>query len=282
MAFALNLFNINIHNTYYQSQIGNDFSLIPDDATQQWMNHYRMRLDTTGGDQFALYWLVARLEEPLKTLQSKIEDTKLRFFLTLQNPHTPSFSTLDLDSQYIYHFYNRANASSIHQEEYVSPQDKILTPSPYTSCQKVYKPFFGLVEIYLPTLWESIQLQEKKLPVNYTINIRARETIWRYCVIQKKSFIKNEIKVVFDENDDYFEEDKMEMSRGRSQKVYRSKFPLALKEKPERYFSLKSYKSNMLGLQSWVDTIVEELPVPSHSSLKREGETYYNDILVHI
>lgn len=83
MAFALQLFNIQLQHTYYQDRACDDFDLVPQEATQQWMDRYSMRLAKQPGS-FALYWSTHRMTDPLKLFQDKVLGITLTFSLLLK------------------------------------------------------------------------------------------------------------------------------------------------------------------------------------------------------
>ena len=176
MPFALRIFRINIHNSYYQAQVGDDFSLVPTEASQEWMQRYRMRLGTNPGT-FELLWVAASLAHPLETLKEKASDKKLTFRLILKNPSVLGFSELSIDRGQTYYFHNQGATSKLYQAAYVSQADKIPVQETISHLGKLEKPFFGIVDIHLKELWHKRKLTVNKLPIDYQIHIKAKETI---------------------------------------------------------------------------------------------------------
>ena len=184
MPFALRLFRLNIYNSYYRTQVCNDFALIPAEESQRWMQQYPMRLVPTPGT-FELLWVAAGLAEPLQVLKEKTYGKKLTFHLILKNPDALCFSELSIDRGEAYYFHNQGTGSKLHQEAYVSQVDKTVIPKIGKNPFKLEKPFLAIVDIYLEGLWKEEALDIHQLPVDYSIHIKARETIWRYYAVDK-------------------------------------------------------------------------------------------------
>ena len=282
MAFALRLLRINFYNTYYRAKACDDFILVPTEESQRWMQRCGMKL-VTGPGCFEIYWKTGNMASPLQTLQKKTIGENLTFHLKLKNPHALCFSALSISSGEIYHFHNQRGSVRLHQEDYASQADKISVQEITSYRYKLDRTFFGMVDIHWEELWKGASLTEHELPVTYEVNVKARETIWRYCVVDKNSRVKNSMKVVLDNEDVYFNSEINAKSDAADMRVYESKQPIALVDKPERFFSLKTCKEDEPNV--FAETIIEKLPVPTDASLKRAKKSpklLYNDIFVYV
>lgn len=173
MVFALKLFRISLYNTYYQDRICNDFSLAPDEITQHWMQRYPMRLTAHPGN-FELIWLTAGLTDPLQLFQKKMHDKQLSFYLFLQNPRSIAHTALSIEKGKIYYFTNEYGGTKLHKKKYVTPNDKIPVKSTMLGSQKIEKAHFGKIAIHLNTLYKSPHFTESNVPVQYTIQMKAK------------------------------------------------------------------------------------------------------------
>jgi hypothetical protein len=175
MAFAVRLFRIKLYNTYYKDKVCNDFQLIPNNVTQKWMERYNMRLVASPGC-FEVFWLTARLTDPLQLLQEKMLEIKLSFHLLLKNPNIISYSALSIEQGKTYYFSNtRANAR-LHQKEYVTELDTIPIQELAIYPSQLEKAYFGIVDLYLKELCKAPNFSEGKVPIDYAIYIKAKET----------------------------------------------------------------------------------------------------------
>lgn len=281
MPFALRLFRLNIYNSYYQAQVGDDCSLIPTEETQQWMQQYPMKLVSTPG-AFELMWMVAGLAAPLKTLKKKIHGKKLTYYLILKNPEALSFSELSIEHGQAYYFHNQGTGARLHQKSYVSLADKVAVPETRGNHLGTEKSFLALVDIYLEELWKKDSFDLHRLPVTYSIHIKARKTIWRYCIVDKNFRIKSPMKVVLDNEDTYFNYETDKKRKMVNMHVYKARKPLALTDKPERFFSLKTYHPDKPEEEK---TLIKKLPLPTNASLRKDNKNskvLYNDIFVYV
>ena len=172
MAFVLRLFRINLLHTYYEENVRDDFALVPSEATQQWMRRYPMRLVASLGC-FEVFWRVAGLTHRLQTLQEKMDEEKLSFYLTLKHPSVMGCSSLSMDRGRVYYFHNTGGGARLHQEAYVSEADKIPIQELVSHPSQLIKSFFGIVDIHLKELWQGQSFTEAKLPIDYAIHIKA-------------------------------------------------------------------------------------------------------------
>ncbi|MCG8339816.1 MAG: hypothetical protein MI674_00860 [Cytophagales bacterium] len=283
MAFSLKLFKINFYNTYYKEGVCHDFSLIPAEESQQWMERYRMKLVAQPG-YFEVCWLTANLTAPLQCLQTKIAEKKLTFFLILKNPYLVNFSALNINQEEAktYYFHNLRDPASLQGEEYVSDADKIPINKVNNYPTKPGKAIFGIVDIYLEQWWKAHKGVEEKLPVNYNIRFKARETTWRYCVIDTKQRFKNFMKIVGGQKDNHFTTRTMTNGRGEKMHVFESTKPLPWVDKPDHFFSLEIDKAEDRSSQKKL--LIETLPPPAVDSLKREvqGKNFYSEIFIYV
>jgi hypothetical protein len=282
MPFALKLFKINIYNSYYNNQIDDNFYLVPDESTQKFIDHYRMRLITYAGG-YELAWLTNRLDNPFQTFQDKIADSRLTFYLILRNPHTINFSLLKPEQGNIYYFSNTNNSQNLHKQSYVTEKDKIAFNPSIHSIGNPLPNAFGVIHIQLGNLWKE-KLSIEELPVQYNIKIKAREIIWRYHIIDAQERIKDPMKVVIDEDDSYF------IYKGTPENkhihVYESKKPLVLSDKPSQKFSLRivSKKTTRKTVNS-EEILLERLPLPDVRLLENnveKGGIFYSNIVVYV
>ncbi|MHB9148091.1 MAG: hypothetical protein ACYC2U_06870 [Candidatus Amoebophilus sp.] len=282
MAFALKLLRINIYNSYYSNQVDNSFHLVADETTQQLMDYHRMRLNEYEGG-YEIIWLTNKFDDPLQVFQDKIAGSHLNFYFILRNPYAINFSLLNPEQGYIYYFSNTNNSENLHKQAYVAEEDKV----PFsTSIHSIGKPFpnaFGIIHIQLANLCNK-KLSIEKLPVQYNIKIKARETIWRYHIIDVQEHIKSPMKVVIDEDDSYF------IYKGTPENkhihVYESKKPLTLSDKPSQKFSLKMIsKKTTKKTANTEETLLERLPLPDTHLLENnveKGGIFYSNIVVYV
>ena len=296
MAFALKLFKITIYNTYYQAGVGdsNDFGLEIAEESKPWMERYRMKLVASTPGCVELHCAVSGLENPLHTLKEKLLGQKLTFHLRLKNQEIVSLSELNVAEGKTYYFQNTSDALQLHQGEYLSGEDQIpIVDQPAATDvafraqppirQLSHRPLWGVIDIYLDKLWEKSNLSEKNLPIDYAINIKARESIWRYSVIDRNSRLKSPIKVVCENKKNYFGGAVTSQNNGTSTHLFASKKPIAFQDRPTQCFSLQTYTKN--DARDVGETVMERLPFPTSSSLSREkekGGVFYSDVFVYI
>ena len=283
MAFSLKLFKINFYNTYYKEGVCHDFSLIPAEESQQWMERYRMKLVAQPGC-FEICWLTANLTKPLQCLQAKIAEKKLTFFLILKNPYLVNFSAVNIDKEEAktYYFHNLRDPASLQGEAYVSDADKIPINKVSNYPTQPGKAIFGIVDIYLEQWWNVHGGVEEKLPIPYNIRFKARETTWRYCVVDVQQRFRNLMTIVGKEQDHHFTTRTMKNVRGEKMRVFESTQPLPLVDQPDHFFSLQTHKAEDPSSQKKV--LIETLPTPPADSLKRavQGENFYSEIYVYV
>ena len=280
MTFAHKIFNINIYNTYYSRGACNDFTVAPDEATQQWMRRYRMKLLTRPAT-FELIWLTAGFTNPLQLFREKMYERQLSFHLALKNPHSISYSSLSIDKARTYYFSNKYGSTLLHPQEYVTEDDKVDIRPLTMHYHKIEHTYFGKIDIQLNALCKSPHFIEEKLPVKYAIHIKAKETMLRYHFVDKENRINDTTKVVFNNNDTYFEFKRRKEQGGSHTKVYESTKPLALTDKPQNFLSLRNYDKNTLTVPA--EILLEKLPWPSANTLKKDTENkLYSDIVINV
>ena len=282
MPFALKLFRINIYNSYYNNQVDDNFYLVPDEATQRLIEYHRMRLITYAGG-YTMAWLTNKFDNPFQIFQDKIADSQFRFYLMLRNPYVINFSLLKPEQGHIYYFSNASSSQNLHKQSYITEEDKIpFNPSIHSIGNPVPNAF-GIVHIQLASLWKE-QPSIEKLPVQYSIKIKARETIWRYHIVDVQERIKSPMKVVIDEDDSYF------IYKGTLENkhihVYESKKSLTLSDKPSQKLSLRmiSKKTTKKAVNT-EETLLERLPLPDTHLLENnveKGGIFYSNIVVYV
>ena len=283
MPFALKLFQINLYNTYYQAGVCNDFDLVPDMPTQQWMNRYKLKL-IAGPGSFEVAWLVAGLENPLAVFQTKMAEKKLTFQLKLKNPQVIHFSDLRVGEALgsIYYLNNLHALPRLHQEAYLSDTDYIGIQKIVKNYHQPGKNIFGIIDIHLNNLWQDQAPNLEALPIQYTIHIQAKASIWRYHIIDTNNRIKMPMQVVLNQDNSYFKERANDQSNPIH--LYESKEPLAMLDKPAQFFSLKTNPSKEIN--SSATTLIALLPTPGFGSAliqdKEKSEILYSDIFVHV
>jgi hypothetical protein len=284
MPFALKLFKINIYNSYYNNQLDDNFSLVPNEATQQLMDYHRMRL-ITYAEGYEVAWLTSKFDDPLQIFQDKIADAQFTFYLILRNPSVVNFSLLKPQQGYTYYFSNTSNSPNLHKQTYVTEEDKVLFNFPIHSIGKPFPNVFGIIHIEASRLWRGTPSIEK-LPVQYSIKIKAREVIWRYHIVDVQERIKSPMKVVIDEDDSYF------IYKGTAENkhihIYESKKPLVLSDKPSQKFSLKTTSIKTTKKAKAVDAeeiLLERLPLPDVRLPENNveiGGVFYSNIVVYV
>ena len=282
MPFALKLFKINIYNSYYNNQVDDNFYLVADDTTQRLIDYHRMRLITHAGG-YEMAWLTNKFNNPFQIFQDKIADCQFRFYLMLRNPYVINFSLLKPEQGHIYYFSNTNNSQNLHKQSYITEEDKIPFNPSIHSLGKPFPNAFGIIDIQLANLWKE-KTPIEKLPIQYNIKIKARETIWRYHIVDVQERIKSLMKVVIDEDDSYF------IYKGTPENkhvhVYESKKPLVLSDKPSQKFSLRviSKKTTRKVINS-EEVLLERLPLPDVRLLENnvgKGGTFYSNIVVYV
>lgn len=280
-AFALKLFSIQIHHTYYANGISDDFEIIPDEATQAFMKHYCMRLLSYEG-KYEVVWLTTNIEHPFEVFQQKLAETTLQFYVRLHNPYVINFSTLEIKPATIYAFSNTENATSLHKNTYVDETDKIPFHQVMNSLISSDPLIWGTIQIQLGKVWHN---QTDQLPIPYTLQIKAREAIWRYQVVDLHQRIKSPLKIVIDQDDSYFIYSGLD---GDNNKVHllESKQPIALRDTTQQFFSLKMYsKLPTKSSTSTEQVLIERLPLPDvrllENNVVKEG-IFYSNVVVYV
>ncbi|OJW73574.1 MAG: hypothetical protein BGO68_03000 [Candidatus Amoebophilus sp. 36-38] len=284
MPFALKLFRINFQNTYYTNQAENDFHVIPDEKTKKFMHDHNMRLISYRG-MIEMMWLTTRFENPLQVFEQKIANHHLNFYVEISNPHVFSFSLLTIDPEQIYYFSNSTGSQKLHQKDYVSEEDKVSLQRVAPIIGKSLKNIFGIINIQLDKLWKG-KINIEQLPIEYTIQIKARETIWSYQIVDLHNRIKVPAKVVIDTDDSYF------IYKGTAENkhihLYESIKPIALRDKINQTFSLTMYPESSTkksGDTNQEEVVLERLPLPdvslSQSNMKKGG-VFYSNVVVYV
>lgn len=282
MAFAIKLFRIQLQHTYYHDQVCDDFGLVPHGATRQWMDRYGMRLKAQPGS-FELLWVTHRMKDPLQVFQGKIYDTTLSFQMLLKHPGSAAYSQFSVVPDHAYHLTNTPDSPYLHKGPYLSEEDKIAVTPQRSYMYKLARSTWGVIHIDLERLWDTHMYDPEKVPVDYTIRIKAQEAIWRYRVIKKKSSEKIPASIVLQGKDDYFNKREEKGPEGEEVSVYESVAPMALRDKPRDVCSLRGYLKREEGEE--VCVLVEALPLPNASSLKRDtdsGKLYFDEVVIHV
>lgn len=282
MAFALQLFNIQLQHTYYQDGACDDFDLVPQEATQQWMDRYGMRLAKQPGS-FALYWGAHRMTDPLKLFQDKVLGITLTFSLLLKNPQCMAYSMLSMERDKVYHLTNTHDHQWLHTDSYLSGKDQVIPIPQKKVLHKLEKTAFGIVDIDLEKLWEEHKMNPEKLPVVYKVQVKAQEAIWRYSVAGMENGEKNSVHIVLKGKDDYFKYTEEREVQGKRVSVYESVTPIALADKPMEFCSLRKYSKT--GKKKVEHVLIEKLPMPDAKSLKRDnksGKLLCEDVMIHV
>lgn len=280
MPFALKLFNIQVLHTYYASGISNDLALIPDEATNAFMRYHHMQLLPYDGT-YEMLWLTSKLDNPFEVFQEKLADEVLRFYIKLRDPYAINFSALTIQPDTIYAFANSEHTTSLHKNTYVDETDKVTI---YQSINSFANPdpfVWGILQIQLGHVWLN---HADTLPIPYTLQIKAREVIWRYRIVDLHQRIKSPLKIVIDEDDSYFiDRGLVEDSRIH---LYESKQPIALRDTTDQFFSLKMYpKSSTKNSTSTEQVLIKRLPLPNVRSLENnevKKGIFYSDIVVYV
>lgn len=278
-AFALKLFKIQLRHTYYANGISNDFEILPDEATQTLMKHYRMRLVGYEGS-YELCWLTANMEHPFEVFQQKLADIVFRFYVKLRNTYAINFSDLTIQSETIYAFDNTKDIARLHNNSYVDQTDKVPFHQNMNRIASADPLVCGMIQIQLGKVWHN---PTDQLPLTYTLQIKAREVIWRYQIVDLHQRIKSPLKVVFDQDDSYFIYSGLNDGKVH---VFESKQPIALRDTIQQFFSLKMYpKSPAKSSTRTEQVLIERLPLPNVRSLEnnvvKEG-IFYSNVVVYV
>lgn len=280
MPFALKLFSIQIRHTYYTNGISNDFEIIPDEATKLFMHHHRMQFLSYRGI-YEMNWLTANLAHPFEVFEQKMADVVLRFYIKLRASYVINFSALKMQLGTTYAFTNTDKSASLHKNTYVDETDQIPSQQVMSSFASPDPAAWGVIQIQLGKVWSN---PADQLPIPYTIQIKAREVIWRYQIIDIHQRIKSPLKIVIDQDDSYF----IYSGLNGDNKVhlFESKQPIALRDTTQQFFSLKMYpKSSTKSSTSTEQVLIERLPLPNVRSLEnnvvKEG-IFYSNVVVYV
>jgi hypothetical protein len=279
-AFALKLFNIQIRHTYYANGISNDFEILPDEATQAFMHHHRMQLLSYEGT-YEMIWLTANLEHPFEVFHQKMADVVLRFHVKFRNPYVINFSTLKIQPETIYAFANTEGITSLHKNTYVDETDQVPFHQTMNSLASADPLVWGNLQIQLGKVWRN---PADQLPIPYTLQIKAREVIWRYQVVDLHQRIKSPLKIVIDQDDSYFIYSGLDDNT--KIHLFESKQPIALRATTQQFFSLKMYpKSSNKSSASTEKVLIQRLPLPNVRLLENnvvKGGVFYSDVVVYV
>ena len=281
MPFSVILFRISFSNTYYQDgHIGNDFDIVASKITSQWMAQWKVRM-VTYPTYIDLVWLTENKDIPLSVFKEKLATTTLSFYMILKNPNLVNFSTLDVKGGYTYHFNNAKMTERLHIGSFVSEKDLVGQKNIANYPVRTGGNILGLIDIDLGILASTKIFLQSETPVSYKICMQAREVVVRYTIVDSNKKIKGPIKVVLGEKDAYFI-NTVNVATANTYS-YESLKPIPLQNRYKQFFSLRTYISD--GTQKTSKVLIEKLPTPSFSKLKRGGpsnKNLYNDIVVYV
>jgi hypothetical protein len=150
----------------------------------------------------------------------------------------------------------------------------------YLAHSSVKEDFFGIVEIFyekgMPAAYRFMQADSAITPRHYGIRFKSRATIWRY-ILNKKGkddfpetiSIGKKITPAI-----HFTRD---VNPGPDRMVFFSDAPLKFSQKPVTGIRLVNSEAD--GEEK---VVIANLPNPSASLIKKEGDKIFADILIHI
>ncbi len=275
MEFACKLFTISIGHAYYATGVCNDFALLPTDVTAQWMKKHRMRIVKQPG-KFTVIWRTACFSDAERVFTGKLQQETMSFYLVLRNPSLVCFSALAVHHQKAYYLQNVQKTKYLHSASHVSDEEHVSLKE-MGEYNKPGQRFWGVVEIDLRELMKHKDFSWGTTQPVYTVQIKPKETTWRYHILDKNFRIKNTLKVVSNDKDNYFKPEATG-KLGEGAYVFRSVRPIVWQEYPEVFFSLRAYTDS--GEE---EVLIDKLPSPSMASLRKDGGgKVCSDVFVHV
>jgi hypothetical protein len=296
MPFALKIFKIQIHNTYYEKGIGNDFEFVADEATAVLMKYCNIRL-LDNQDTIEAMWLSNDLDDPLRTFKEKLAPHTLYFKLKVKNNNLFNFSELTIHPGTIYGFSNKKKQSLLHKEPYVGESDLITYRHTMNVLKNVNQQVVGLIAIDLSKIIHEKSKIDCSPLATYAIQIKNKEAIWCYHLVDVYQRIKNPEKLAIYKEDLYFiykgEVHEMELNSNidKNAKIYlyQSPEPIPLKNVTERIPFLKllneqknNKKDHNLAAEA-LQTV--PLPLPDVNNIStniQKGGVFYTNMFFYV
>ena len=284
MAFILNIFRINILNSFYKSQtIKDDFDMIPTKQTKRWFEERNLRL-VRQPNSIDVIWLADNHDNPLQVFREKSKDITLSFIMTLNNKKM--FNLFDLESGYatnqVYYFHNHQDhrKNLLHKSTYVSCTDLVDIKEVNTYPEELGDDILAVIDIDL-NQWAA--LDHKKYSIlehyQYQIHIQSRSTIWRYYFVDPQQKLNTMIKILDRNGTSHFKNVKIAKEDPITYTMESTK-PMPFHDQYEYIFSL--YQSDDSNMEA--KKVLKTLPYPGSDDIKRDknNKKYYSDIVIQI
>jgi hypothetical protein len=176
---------------------------------------------------------------------------------------------------------NTDKSTSLHKNTYVDEADQVPSQQVINSLNNLSPAAWGVIQIQLGKVWHDSSGQ---LPISYTLQIKAREVIWCYQIVDIHQRIKSPLKIVIDQDDSYFIYSGLD---GNSRvHLFESKQPIALRDTTQQFFSLKMYpKSSAKNSTSTEQVLIKRLPLPNVRSLENnvvKKGIFYSNVVVYV
>lgn len=284
MAFILNIFRINILNSFYKSQtIKDDFDIIPTKQTKRWFEDRKLRL-VRQPNSIDVIWLADNYDNPLQVFKEKAKDVTLSFIMALNNKKM--FNLFDLESGYatnqVYYFHNHQDhrKNLLHKSTYVSHTDLVDIKEINTYPEELGGDILAVIDIDL-NRWAALDHKQYSIlePYQYQIHIQSRSTIWRYCFVDPQQKLNTMIKILDKNGTSHFKNVKIAKDDPITYTIESTK-PMQFHDRYEHIFSL--YQGDNSNMEA--KKVLKELPYPSFNDIKKDknNKKYYSDIVIQI
>ena len=184
MESTIQLFSIMIKSDYYADGISQDFSIEPDNNSEQIFKRYNLQWLHTNGE-YKLMWLTKNIKNIPQCRKTIFQDIHFFFNIKTQNINVYNFSQIDTNK--IYSFANKYTGFFLHKKSEVSEED-LSKRTDYAD------KLFGFIKIDMNNI--------TNIPASYIIKIPTIKSFWQINFSGNEKKIKN-IKKFFLDGEKY-------------------------------------------------------------------------------
>jgi hypothetical protein len=269
------LVNVSFSHSYFSDRLFGGFTVEPSQLTlKELLNNGLLFKPYNGG--FRILFdsnFAGSLRDREKALNSAID---CQFILKLNDTEFYSYTELEGEdiSKSMYYFSNVSAdnelSGSLHIDEYVSPKD--------------LRPLESFEEKYFVRPFARLDLRlSSGLEAAYSITFKAKETYWRYILINEAFQSLNSPAIIDSKGSLYFEGPEKLPVQGKEVIAFKSKAPISFKFDQEVFQLVDNYEPESGRYKS----VMRALPSANHNYItllepnNNTEQINYSEILIH-